>query len=253
MNHPRLLIVQVGTPPEDIRSQLGDLPAWFGNALGVSPDQAHVIRTFEGERLPPPRTDSVAIITGSWSMVTDREPWSEYVAEWIRDAMAIEMPLFGVCYGHQLMAHALGGVVGYHPGGREIGCEIISLLPAAALDEMLSEWPDQFAAHLTHEQTILQLPANAVALARSNHDPHQIVRYGRNAISTQFHPEFTPDHLAALIRRRKTLLISEQRDPAHLLSELRETSYAQGVLCRFVELALMKTVVNPQELTVSSR
>lgn len=52
-------------------------------------------------------------------MVTDQEPWSEKTAAWIRNAMAMEMPLFGVCYGHQLMAHALGGRVEYHPQGRE--------------------------------------------------------------------------------------------------------------------------------------
>lgn len=241
MTSPKLLIVQVGTPPEDIRAQLGDLPVWFRNALGISPAEAVVIRAFEGEQLPPPQRKSVAIITGSWAMVTDKEPWSEYVAEWIREAMAIEMPLFGVCYGHQLMAHALGGTVDYHPDGREMGCETVSLLPAADTDEMMSTWPKHFPAHLTHEQTIVKLPEGAVALARSNHDPHQVVRYGRNAISTQFHPEFTPDHLAALIRRRSAMLIAEERDPAHLMASLQETSHARGLLRRFVEDALKST------------
>jgi GMP synthase (glutamine-hydrolysing) len=64
--------------------------------------------------LPAPDNATIAGDTGSWDMVTERLPWSEMTAAWIREAMAIEMPLFGVCYGHQLMAHALG-VVDYHP------------------------------------------------------------------------------------------------------------------------------------------
>jgi GMP synthase (glutamine-hydrolysing) len=234
LNSPTLLIVQVGTPPADIRDQLGDLPSWFAAALGLSPSEMTVVRAFGGELLPDPSKDLVAIITGSWAMVTDREPWSEYVAQWIREAMRIEMPLFGVCYGHQLMAHALGGVVDYHPAGREVGCEMIQLLPAAIADEMLKQWPAQFPAHLTHEQTVITLPEGAVALARSTHDPHQIIRYGRHAISTQYHPEFTPGHLEAMIRRRHALLVAEQHDPAQMLNALQKTPSAQAVMCHFV-------------------
>lgn len=47
-------------------------------------------------------------------MVTDCLPWSEMTAEWIRNAMTIDMPIFGVCYGYQLMAHVLSIVVDYH-------------------------------------------------------------------------------------------------------------------------------------------
>lgn len=229
-----LLIIQVGTPPQDIRDQLGDLPSWFGNALDVAPDGMLVVRAFEGALLPEPRKDCVAIITGSWAMVTDREPWSEYVAQWIRAAMAIEMPLFGVCYGHQLMAHALGGVVDYHPQGREVGCEMIQLLPAAMEDELLRQSPAQFPAHLTHEQTVITLPQGAVALARSAHDPHQIIRYGRFAVSTQYHPEFTPKHLEAMIRRRAAVLVAEQREPEQMIKALRETPDARAVLGSFL-------------------
>lgn len=247
---PRLLIVQVGTPPEDIRAQLGDLPVWFKKALGVSPADVEVVRAFEGEQLPPPRPDCVAIITGSWAMVTDREPWSEYVASWIREAMAIEMPIFGVCYGHQLIAHALGGVVDYHPAGREMGCETITLLPAAFDDEVLGDLPDEFAAHLTHMQTIVTLPAGAVPLAKSAHDPHQIVRYGRNAVSTQFHPEFTPRHMETLIRRREQDLIRERRDPDQMIGAITKAPHALAFLRCFVEVALSTTP--PERLSASA-
>jgi GMP synthase (glutamine-hydrolysing) len=77
-------------------------------------------------------------------MVTDRLAWSEKTAAWIRSAMAVEMPLFGICYGHQLMADALGGEVAYHPAGRETGCKAITLSAAGRTDPLLSDRPAHF-------------------------------------------------------------------------------------------------------------
>ena len=235
MASPSLLIVQVGTPPAEIRVPLGDLSDWFSRALGLPVDEVETVRVFEGEKLPRPDTSRVAVITGSWAMVTDRLPWSEETAQWIRDAMDIGMPLFGVCYGHQLMAHALGGRVDYHPGGREVGCKTISLLPAAADDTLLSDWPLTFKAHLTHEQSVIELPPGARVLASSEHDPHQIVRYGPNAISTQFHPEFTPQVSEACIRRRADVLRNDGTDPNALIRALEDTGEARRLLVSFVE------------------
>lgn len=231
----KILLIQAGTPPDDIRLCEGDLSDWFRRALGLEADGLDVVRVFEGEALPTPGTHQAAIITGSWAMVTDRLGWSEATADWIRKAMDIHMPLFGVCYGHQLMAHALGGGVGYHAAGLEVGCQEIELLPSAASDPLAGALPSHFAAHLTHLQTVLTLPPSAVVLARSSHDPHQIVRYGPHAISTQFHPEFTPSISAACVTRRADMLRSEGRDPDAMLSDLLETPVAQGLLRRFVQ------------------
>ncbi len=68
--------------------------------------------------LPEPRHFSGAILTGSHSMVTDHEPWSERTAAWIPAVMAAGTPLLGICYGHQLIAYALGGDVGPNPRPR---------------------------------------------------------------------------------------------------------------------------------------
>lgn len=229
-----LLLIQVGTPPDDIRAPLGDLPLWFQRAVGSDTETLAVIRVFEGESLPAPDRVKGAIITGSWDMVTDRLAWSEATAEWIRQAMAIELPLFGVCYGHQLIAHALGGEVDYHPKGREIGTQTVRLLPGAEQDPLVSAMPVQFPAHLTHMQTVIRLPQGAQALAASSHDPHQIVRYGRNAISTQFHPEFTPDISSAIIRMRADVLRAEGRDPEELLAGVEHAAEPLALLRRFV-------------------
>jgi len=146
MRSAPVLLLQMGSPPDDIRAREGDLSDWYARALGVGRDVLQVVRVFEGESLPEPGHNPAAIITGSWAMVTDRLDWSEATADWIRRAMALNMPLFGVCYGHQLMAHALGGQVGYHPAGLEAGCQEIELLPGAASDPLLQAVPARFHA-----------------------------------------------------------------------------------------------------------
>ncbi|WP_316154992.1 glutamine amidotransferase [Cupriavidus sp. BIC8F] len=230
-----VLLIQAGTPPEDIRKREGDLPAWFRQALGQQANDMEIVRVFEGESLPEPGAHRAAIITGSWAMVTDRLGWSEATADWIRRAMDIGMPMFGICYGHQVMAHALDGEVGYHPAGLEVGCQEIALLPCAKSDPLAGLLPSRFKAHLTHLQTVLKPPSGAAVLARSSHDAHQILRYGPHAVSTQFHPEFTPSISAACVTHRAAMLRSEGRDPEAVLSALEETPFAQGLLRRFLK------------------
>lgn len=231
-----VVIIQAGTPPEDIRASVEDISHWFIRALGGAVESVDVVPVYLDEPLPRPNPKSVAIITGSWSMVTDRHPWSERLAEWIRDAMVLDVPMFGVCYGHQIMAHALGGTVDYHMDGCEIGCRKIYLSPTAVEDPLLKSWPTAFSAHLTHLQTIVELPPGAKALAFSDHDPHQIVRYGAKALSTQFHPEFTPEIAAACIRRRAAVLEQEEDVLSALLASLDETPEALRLLKDFVEI-----------------
>ncbi|OZI35558.1 GMP synthase [Bordetella genomosp. 1] len=228
-----MLIIQAGTAPAVIRDACGDISSWFRLALAPVAGEVRVVRVFDGEPLPPPDPAVPAVITGSWAMVTNRHPWSEATAEWIRQAMAIEAPLLGVCYGHQLMAHALGGEVDYHPRGRELGCHTVTLADAARNDSLLGRLPPVFRAHLTHEQSVLRVPAGARVLASSAHDPHQILRYGPRALSTQFHPEFTPALLRACIARRADALHGEGLDPQAMMDAAEEAPHARAILLDF--------------------
>jgi GMP synthase (glutamine-hydrolysing) len=236
-----LLIIRTGRAPDVIRARHGDFPLWFRLGLGVDHDHLRLIDVENGEVLPPPGNYAGAIITGSAAMVTDRSPWSESTAGWIRDAMDVELPLFGVCYGHQLMAHALGGRVDYLPGGREMGTLPIEKIAGDKTDSLAGALPDTFKAHTTHEQSVLEVPAEATVLARSARDPHHIVRYGKHAISTQFHPEFSADIMRAYIRRRHDALHSEGQEPGRMYSEVAPTPVARNLLRRFVRMHVAAT------------
>ncbi|MFV5515929.1 glutamine amidotransferase [Acinetobacter gerneri] len=237
----KIYLIQLGSPPQDIRESQGDISEWFYAALKDYINHIEVIRVFAGDTLPKPNSHSVAILTGSWSMVTDNEPWSEKTAEWIRNAVLLHMPLFGICYGHQLIAHALGGRVDYHPKGIEIGCKNIELSALAKHDPLLKGLPMHFPAYLTHRQTIIQLPAEALVFGSSVHDPHQIVRYNPTTISTQFHPEFTFRIAETMIVLRQTQLYKEGLNINSLCKSLKHsTPEASKILANFVEVHFFK-------------
>lgn len=228
-----ILIIRTGRAPDNIRARHGDFPHWLRLGAQLAPQRLRVVDVERGESLPPSSEVAGALITGSAAMVTDRAEWSERTAGWIRDAMDAELPLFGVCYGHQLMAHALGGRVDYLPGGREIGTLPIELLSAAQQDPLATTLPSVFRAHTTHEQSVLEVPKGATVLARSARDPHHLLRYGKNAVSAQFHPEFNADVMRAYIQRKHDSMRREGFDPHHTYRQVAATPIARRLLKSF--------------------
>ena len=228
-----VLIIRTGRAPDPIRARHGDFPHWFRLGAQLAPERVRVIDVAAGEALPAPGEVAGALITGSASMVTERAAWSERTAGWIRDAMDAELPLFGVCYGHQLMAHALGGRVDYLPGGREIGTMMIQVTEQAKDDPVAVALPLAFRAHTTHEQSVLEVPKGATVLAGSARDPHHLLRYGRNAVSVQFHPEFNADVMRAYIHRKRADMHREGFDPHHTFRQVAPTPIARRLLRHF--------------------
>lgn len=228
-----LLILQTGSASPSVLRQYGDYDHMFVRACGLERAQAqdglrcvHVVR---GERPELPRAYAGVLVTGSDAMVSDRLPWSEAAAGWLRDALDAELPVFGVCYGHQLLAHALGGEVVNHPAGQELGTHEIALSASAGQEPLLKGIPARFAANLFHLQTVTVLPREAVVLAASAHDPHQILRYAPMVWSTQFHPEFDGKIMAAILAREKS-----RNNPAAIQAVTEDCLCANAILRRFV-------------------
>lgn len=200
MTHTRALplaLIQLEVPPPQVVAQIGEQPVWFIDALQLQPDDYVIVRPHLGEELPAFDRVSGAILSGSWAMVTDHADWSERTAAWIRGAMEAELSLLGVCYGHQLMAYALGGKVGDNPNGWERGLKTLTQLTQR--DPWLATLPGEFQAWLSHRQSVISPPQHAVVLAQSELDGCQILRYSPQALSVQFHPEFTRDIMTACL------------------------------------------------------
>jgi GMP synthase (glutamine-hydrolysing) len=228
-----LLIVQTGTAIPAVRRQLGDFAQWFRRGLGLSVRQTRVARVDRGAQLPQPRSVSGVVVTGSGAMVTDRLEWSETMARWLRRAVDADIPVLGVCYGHQLLAHALGGRVGYNPHGREMGTVEIARTRAASEDALFDSAPLTFDAQATHLQTVLEPPRDATVLARSLLDGCQAARFAPRAWGLQFHPEFGAREMRAYIRARDGALADEDFDVPAMLRQVRATPQAKSILRRF--------------------
>ncbi len=233
----KLLIIKTGRAIKGIPAGLLDFEHWTARAAGLSLDQCHTVTVIDGEHLPEPAQCSGVVITGSAAMVSDRHAWSEYSAQWLLQAISAKVPVLGICYGHQLLAHALGGVVDYHPRGREMGTKVIHRAPAAQSDELFHILPERFPAHVTHMQSVLRLPPGAQVLAWNSFEAHHAVRFAPRVWGVQFHPEFTAEAMSHYLQIRGDALQQEGMDLAALHDEVTDTAEAEQLLRRFVALS----------------
>jgi GMP synthase (glutamine-hydrolysing) len=230
-----MLIVKTGTVRTALTDADGDFEDWFARALGRP---VRVCSVFEGDELPAPDASAGVVVTGSAAMVSDREAWIGRTAGWLRSAVEAAVPVLGVCFGHQLLAHAFGGRVGPNPRGREIGTVGVTLTEGAAADPLLAGFPARIDVHATHLESVLELPPGAELLASSALDPHQAFRLpDRPAWGLQFHPELTAAITRGYIEAKRRDMRREGLDPDRLLAEVRETRWGGDILARFERLA----------------
>ena len=232
-----LLILEAGRPLDPLRRH-GSFGHWIRVAAGLHGREVRHVDVIGGEALPADAAPYAGvIITGSGSMVSDREPWSERSAEWLREAAHAGTPMFGICYGHQLLAHALGGAVDYNPAGREMGTVAIALHDEASSDPLFAGLGPRIDAQATHRQSVLRVPEKATVLARSDKDAHQAFRWGESVWGVQFHPEFSTAMMKSYIHARREALGSEGTCHHALLKGVRPAPRARQVLRRFVRHA----------------
>jgi GMP synthase (glutamine-hydrolysing) len=236
MTEPPILIVKTGNTFDDLIHSFGDFEDWIRTGLGAGEDQVRVVNTPAFETLPEPGTFSGTVIAGSHAMVTQNLDWSLRVEAWLTQLLTAGIPVLGICYGHQLLAKAMGGKVDFHPGGLEIGTNPITLTADALSDPLFQGLPQVVKAHTCHSQTVLTLPPGAVVLANNTHDPHHAFRLGRAAWGVQFHPEYTPDIMAGYIRNMSPMIQALGKDPAEAQQQVIETTEAAQVLTRFAGL-----------------
>lgn len=230
-----VLILHTGDPNDTLRARHGGYGAQLRAAAGLAEEQAQIVAAFLGERPQAPSAYRAALITGSPAMVTDHEPWSEDTARWLRGAAEVGLPLFGICYGHQLLAHALGGEVGDNPAGREVGTQAITLTEAGLGDALLQGMPESFPAQTLHMQTLLRLPDGARVLARSAMDAHQLIRWSPTCYSAQFHPEFAPGFVREHLLHYAGPYGREGIDVHERAQSVRDTPQAGTLVRRFLQ------------------
>ncbi len=239
------LIVRTGEKIPALDSLPGDYPDWIWRGLtahaAVAGRTRRVVAPYAGERLPSPEETGAALITGSGAMVTEGRRWMRETAAWLNRIVERNVPVLGICFGHQLLAYALGGRVDDNPRGVEVGTVPIRLAPEARDDELLGGLPATFFAQVSHRQSVVQLPAGARLLARSAMEGAQAFRVdGCRAWGLQFHPEFSARVIPAFIRHYQALGDLQEGQADAALRAVEDTPHSASVLRRFAALALAR-------------
>lgn len=237
MTDRQFIILKTGSKIPELADFPGDYEEWIAERLGPLALPLAVVDA-QQDQLPPIGDVAAVVITGSASMVTDASPWIEAVSSWLRELALAEVPILGICFGHQLLAHALGGEVAYNPVGVEVGTVEITLTDAAGVDPMFGDLPLRFSAHVAHRQSVVALPPATRLLARSERDGVQAFAWGKRVWGIQFHPEFPRDVVAAYVESYHALLVDEGLDPEALVAAIGETSESTEMLRRFAQLAV---------------
>ena len=234
MNKP--LIIQTGSTFPSWRARKGDFADWVLAGMELTRQAVILADVQNGGALPGYDKVSGIVITGSHAMVTEHLDWSERTAEWLVKAVARRIPILGICYGHQLLAYALGGQVADNPNGCEFGTTDVQLNGRAYRDSLFGGLPNPVKAHVCHAQSVVQLPQGAMALASSAMERYQAFVMGDCAWGVQFHPEFDADAVGLYIQHERDRLEREGQDPDRLLAHVQATPDASGLLKRFARL-----------------
>jgi GMP synthase (glutamine-hydrolysing) len=229
-------IMKMGSTLPAIAAEHGDFEDWIRSGLELAAGEVSVVDVVAGDPLPAPGDISGAVITGSAAMVSEREAWSERTAAWIPTLLEAGTPLLGICYGHQLIAHGVGGRVQNNPLGREIGTIEVTLNGEARRDPLFRAMPEKLTVHASHVESVVELPPGARHFGSSPGDPNHAFAVGERAWGVQFHPEFDAGIVRGYIDGRREILQDEGLVPEALAAAVRDSDHGPRLLRRFAEI-----------------
>jgi len=203
-------ILETGEVHPDLKARHGDYPAMFEAMLrAVDPGlEFTTVRVVSGEMPAAPTQADAWIVTGSRHGVYDGLPWIEPLKGFLRDCVAARVPVVGICFGHQILAEALGGRAVKSDRGWGLGVQDYDVV---ARPSWMADLPDRFAVHALHQDQVVELPPGVTVLAESPHCPYAALAYGDpeapQALTIQPHPEYRADFMDALIALRSGTVI----------------------------------------------
>ncbi len=199
----KLTILLTGDVPLPIRDRFAPYPQMFRSMFDAAGQlfEYDTVRALDGEPLPDPATLDGVIIPGSPVGVYDDLPWFEPLRAFIRDAYAKGTPMLGVCFGHQIIADALGGDVKKSEKGWGMGRHTYGVRNRPSF---LAPAPEALTVACSHQDQVIAPPKSATVFLASEFTPNAGLIYDNGRIVTvQPHPEFTDDYALALAEMRR--------------------------------------------------
>ena len=174
-----------------VQHEPGAPAGWFGDALQEAGCRLTVATPYDGSPMPGLEGHTGLLVLGgavdSWD--DQGAPWLPATRELVRGAERDGVPTLGICLGHQIATHALGGEPGRNPAGRTVSIEPVGWLSEAADDELFAGARSADRAVHWNRDVVLSLPDGATPLACSTDGAVQAARLGRHVWGIQSHPE----------------------------------------------------------------
>lgn len=220
---------------DDVREQLvgefGEYPDMFAQLLR-SQDPSLEFVTYDVQRGHYPEDiDEVGayLITGSKTGVYEDKEWIPPLMAFVRRLHDAKKPTIGICFGHQLIAQALGGKVRKSDKGWGIGVHSYEVQETPA---WMSEPLQQFNLPVSHQDQVEKLPHGARVLASSDFCPMAMVQVGRHMLTMQAHPEFTKPYSKSLMELRRDAFGEElvEKGQDSLQNDIHESAVARWML-----------------------
>ncbi|MEO1041998.1 MAG: type 1 glutamine amidotransferase [Pseudomonadota bacterium] len=204
----RMAVLQTGRSVPGSEERHGDYDDMCKALMGRAPDDADTFAILDGE-FPDDITEyDVFVVTGSKFGVYEDHAWIAPLEELIRQIYDSGKKMVGVCFGHQIIAQALGGEVEKSDKGFGAGAMHYTLQGANGQTQ-------DIALYAWHQDQVIRAPAQAETIASSDFCPIAGLRYGDRVLTFQAHPEFTKAYTEELAEaRRGIVLTDEQADQA---------------------------------------
>ncbi len=179
----------------------------FLRSLGISAEELASIDFFADGTKDGVASADALIIGGSKYGVAKNDsglmvPKLEELVKIIKVALAKNIPILGICFGHQLLTRVCGGEVIRDDASKEYGTREMKLLPAAKNDPLFGHLPEKFNAQSAHHDRVEALPSGAEILIKSRLCPVQACRIGANVYGVQFHPERSKEDYEEILKYR---------------------------------------------------
>lgn len=235
-----IYILKTGETFASTQKKYGDFDTWVAKFSGKSTTKIKTIHILKNQKLPNLQSAAGFIITGSHEMVSEELDWSLELEKYIKKIASKNIPLLGICYGHQLIAKALGGISDYNKKGKEIGRVKIKRSKNGFNDPLLKNFPEHFFAFETHYQSVVKLSQNAIILASNAKDKHQAVRFQKTIWGVQFHPEFDVEIMKEYIINQAESIKKLGLNFDKLLQDVKESDISNRVLKNFIDIVHSK-------------